>query len=50
VGVPAAGTYQVTIAYLGGSATGRQATINVNGDAQQTAQFTRPGASTRSAP
>jgi alpha-galactosidase len=36
VTAPSAGTYQVTIAYLDGSATGRQAQISVNGGAPQT--------------
>ncbi len=43
VNVAAAGTYQVVIAYLDGSATGRQATISVNGAAPQTVSFTPTG-------
>ena len=43
VSVASAGTYQVTIAYLDGSATGRQATISVNGGAPQTVSFTPTG-------
>jgi hypothetical protein len=43
VNVAAAGTYQVAIAYLDGSATGRQATISVNGAAPQTVSFTPTG-------
>jgi hypothetical protein len=43
VNVASAGTYQVTIAYLDGSATGRQATISVNGGAPQTVSFTPTG-------
>jgi Alpha galactosidase A/Alpha galactosidase C-terminal beta sandwich domain/NPCBM-associated, NEW3 domain of alpha-galactosidase/Carbohydrate binding module (family 35) len=39
----AAGTYQVTIAYLDGSTTGRQATVSVNGAAPQTLTFTPTG-------
>ena len=41
--VPAAGTYQVTIAYLDGSATGRQADVSVNGGTAQLVQFTPTG-------
>ncbi len=40
VNVAAAGTYEVAIAYLDGSATGRQATISVNGAAPQMVSFT----------
>ena len=43
VAAGSAGTYQVTIAYLDGSATGRQATISVNGGAAQTVSFTPTG-------
>jgi len=43
VSVPAAGTYQVTIAYLDGSATGRQADVSVNGGTAQPVQFTPTG-------
>ncbi len=43
VTVPAAGTYQVTIAYLDGSATGRQAMISVNGGTPQTVSFIPTG-------
>jgi hypothetical protein len=43
VSVPSAGTYQVTIAYLDGSATGRQADVSVNGGAAQLVQFTPTG-------
>jgi hypothetical protein len=43
VSVPAAGTYQVTIAYLDGSATGRQADVSVNGGTAQLVQFTPTG-------
>ena len=43
VNVASAGTYQVTIAYLDGSATGRQATITVNGATPQTVSFTPTG-------
>jgi hypothetical protein len=43
---PSAGTYQVTIAYCDGSATGRQATISVNGAAAQTLSFTPTGSFT----
>lgn len=41
--VPSAGTYQVTIAYLDGSATGRQADVSVNGGPAQLVQFTPTG-------
>jgi Alpha galactosidase A/NPCBM-associated, NEW3 domain of alpha-galactosidase/Alpha galactosidase C-terminal beta sandwich domain/Carbohydrate binding module (family 35) len=41
-----AGTYQVTIVYLDGSATGRQATVSVNGGAAQTVSFTPTGSFT----
>jgi hypothetical protein len=43
VSVPAAGTYQVTVAYLDGSATGRQAKVSVNGGSDQLVQFTPTG-------
>ncbi len=43
VSVPGAGTYQVTIAYLDGSATGRQADVSVNGGTAQLVQFTPTG-------
>ena len=43
VTVPSAGTYNVTIAYCDGSATGRQATVSVNGGAAQTLSFTPTG-------
>ena len=43
VSVPSAGTYQVTIAYLDGSATGRQADVSVNGGTAQLVQFTPTG-------
>src|ERR1700732_2721639 len=43
VNVAAAGTYQVAIAYLDGSATGRQATISVNGATPQMVSFTPTG-------
>ena len=43
VSVPSAGTYQVTIAYLDGSATGRQADVSVNGGSAQPVQFTPTG-------
>ena len=46
VTAPSAGTYQVTIAYCDGSATGRQATISVNGAAAQTLSFTPTGSFT----
>jgi hypothetical protein len=39
----AAGTYQVTVAYLDGSTTGRQATVSVNGAAPQTLTFAPTG-------
>ena len=43
VTVPSAGTYDVTIAYCDGSATGRQATVSVNGGTAQTLSFTPTG-------
>ncbi len=43
VTVPSAGTYQVTIAYLDGSATGRQADVTVNGGPAQLVQFAPTG-------
>jgi hypothetical protein len=43
VSAPSAGTYQVTIAYLDGSATGRQADVSVNGGPAQLVQFTPTG-------
>jgi len=39
----AAGTYDVTIIYCDGSATGRQATVSVDGGAAQTLSFTPTG-------
>jgi hypothetical protein len=46
VTVPSAGTYNLTIAYCDGSATGRQATVSVNGGAAQTLSFTPTGSFT----
>jgi hypothetical protein len=46
VTAPSAGTYEVTIVYCDGSATGRQATISVNGAAAQTLSFTPTGSFT----
>jgi hypothetical protein len=46
VSVPAAGTYQVTLVYCDGSATGRQADISVNGGASQLLSFTPTGSFT----
>jgi hypothetical protein len=46
VTAPSAGTYQVTIVYCDGSATGRQATISVDGAAAQTLSFTPTGSFT----
>jgi Alpha galactosidase A/Alpha galactosidase C-terminal beta sandwich domain/NPCBM-associated, NEW3 domain of alpha-galactosidase/Alpha-galactosidase, CBM13 domain len=43
VTVASSGTYQVTIAYCDGSATGRQATVSVNGGTPQTLSFTPTG-------
>ena len=43
VTVASAGTYDVTIAYCDGSATGRQATVSVNGGTPQTLSFTPTG-------
>jgi Alpha galactosidase A/Alpha galactosidase C-terminal beta sandwich domain/NPCBM-associated, NEW3 domain of alpha-galactosidase/Alpha-galactosidase, CBM13 domain len=43
VTVQTAGTYNVTIVYCDGSATGRQATVSVNGGAAQTLSFTPTG-------
>src|SRR5205823_2933553 len=43
VAAPSTGSYRVTIAYLDGSATGRQAQISVNGGAPQTVSFTPTG-------
>jgi Alpha galactosidase A/Alpha galactosidase C-terminal beta sandwich domain/NPCBM-associated, NEW3 domain of alpha-galactosidase/Alpha-galactosidase, CBM13 domain len=43
VTAPAAGSYQVTIAYLDGSATGRQAMISVTGGTPQMVSFTPTG-------
>ena len=43
VTVSTAGSYQVTIVYCDGSATGRQAVISVNGGAGQTVSFTPTG-------
>jgi hypothetical protein len=41
--VPTTGSYNVTIVYCDGSATGRQATLNVNGGTPQTLSFTPTG-------
>jgi hypothetical protein len=46
VTAPSAGTYRVTIAYCDGSATGRQATVSVNGGPAQTLSFTPTGSFT----
>ncbi|HUN38248.1 MAG TPA: NEW3 domain-containing protein [Trebonia sp.] len=46
VTVPTAGTYGVTIIYCDGSATGRQATVSVNGGPAQTISFTPTGSFT----
>jgi hypothetical protein len=46
VTAPSAGTYRVTIAYCDGSATGRQATVTVNGGPAQTLSFTPTGSFT----
>jgi hypothetical protein len=43
VSVPASGTYQVTIIYCDGSATGRQADITVDGGPPQLLSFTPTG-------
>jgi alpha-galactosidase len=43
VTVPAAGTYNVTIAYCDGSATGRPATVSVNGGTPTDLSFTPTG-------
>jgi hypothetical protein len=43
VTVPAAGSYRVTIIYCDGSATGRQATVSVNGGAPRLLSFTPTG-------
>jgi hypothetical protein len=43
VTAPSSGSYQVTIAYCDGSATGRQATVSVNGGTPQTLSFTPTG-------
>jgi hypothetical protein len=43
VTAPSAGTYNVTIAYCDGSATGRQATVSVNGGTAQTLSFAPTG-------
>ena len=43
VSVPSAGTYQVTIGYLDGSATGRPADVTANGGTPQPIQFTPTG-------
>lgn len=43
VTVPTDGDYAVTIAYLDGSATGRQADVSANGGAPQTITFTPTG-------
>jgi Alpha galactosidase A/NPCBM-associated, NEW3 domain of alpha-galactosidase/Alpha galactosidase C-terminal beta sandwich domain len=40
---PSAGSYQVTIAYLDGSTTGRQAMVSANGGPAQTVSFTPTG-------
>jgi len=46
VTAPTAGTYDVTIIYCDGSATGRQATVSVNGGSPQTVSFTPTGSFT----
>jgi hypothetical protein len=46
VAAPSPGTYEVTIAYCDGSATGRQATVSVDGGASQTLSFTPTGSFT----
>jgi hypothetical protein len=46
VTAPSPGTYEVTIAYCDGSATGRQATVSVDGAAAQTLSFTPTGSFT----
>jgi Alpha galactosidase A/Alpha galactosidase C-terminal beta sandwich domain/NPCBM-associated, NEW3 domain of alpha-galactosidase/Alpha-galactosidase, CBM13 domain len=46
VSVATAGTYDVTIIYCDGSATGRQATVSVDGGAAQTLSFTPTGSFT----
>jgi hypothetical protein len=46
VTVATAGTYEVTVIYCDGSATGRQATVSVNGGAAQTLSFTPTGSFT----
>jgi hypothetical protein len=46
VTAPNAGSYRVTIAYCDGSATGRQATVSVNGGPAQTLSFTPTGSFT----
>jgi hypothetical protein len=46
VTVATAGTYPVTIIYCDGSATGRQATVSVDGAAAQTLSFTPTGSFT----
>lgn len=46
VTAPSPGSYQVTIAYCDGSATGRQATVSVNGGTPQTLSFTPTGSFT----
>jgi len=43
VTVASAGTYNVTIAYCDGSATGRPATVSVNGGTPQSLSFTPTG-------
>ncbi len=43
VTAPSAGSYQVTIAYLDGSASGRQADVSVNGGPPQLLSFTPTG-------
>jgi hypothetical protein len=43
VSVPASGTYNVTIVYCDGSATGRQADITVDGGTAQLLSFTPTG-------
>jgi len=49
VNAVSSGTYQVTIAYCDGSATGRQATVSVNGGLPQTLPSPRREASPPSA-
>jgi hypothetical protein len=46
VTVPAAGTYNVTLVYCDGSATGRQADVSANGGTSQLVSFTPTGSFT----